>query len=129
MARLDTCLTSLAERWLADAATARRYGAESVAVALERAAADVREVLTDADDELLTLTAAAAESGYSADYLGELLRERPELNAGRKHAPRIRRRDLPRKASALPKAPGLRMVAGTRTQIARAALSEEVSRG
>src|SRR5687768_10645124 len=92
-------LLALADRWLADATTARRYGAENVAVTLERAAADLRDALQVAECELLTLTAAAAESGYSADYLGDLLRQRPELNAGRPHAPRIRRADLPRKAS------------------------------
>jgi hypothetical protein len=117
---LAGALTRLTEQWVAVVELLRRYGAEGEARALERAITDVREAISRADEELLTLTAAALESGYSRDYLGELLRKRPELNAGRPNAPRIRRRDVPRKASALPSAPALRMVPGTRTQIARA---------
>jgi hypothetical protein len=37
-------------------------------------------------------------SGYSADHLGELVREGKIPNAGRKNAPLIRRLDLPMKA-------------------------------
>ncbi len=47
---------------------------------------------------VLTLTEAAATSGYSADHLGHLVREGKIPNAGRPGAPRIALRDLPRKA-------------------------------
>jgi hypothetical protein len=50
--------------------------------------------------EVLTLAEAAAEGGYSTEHLGRLLRKNPELNAGRKGAPRILRRDVPRKPDA-----------------------------
>jgi hypothetical protein len=39
----------------------------------------------------------AAASGYSTDHLTALIRKGTLPNAGRKHAPRIRRGDLPRK--------------------------------
>ena len=45
----------------------------------------------------LTLQEAADLSGYSADHLGRLVREGKIPNAGRPKAPRIARRDLPRK--------------------------------
>jgi hypothetical protein len=47
--------------------------------------------------ELLSLRQAAAESGYSPDHLGRLIREGKLPNAGRLHAPRIRRGHLPMK--------------------------------
>ena len=52
---------------------------------LERAAAD----------EVLTLDEAARASGYSADHLRHLVSAGDVPNAGRKHAPRVRRADLP----------------------------------
>lgn len=58
---------------------------------------DVRAVLDAGQSELLTLTVAAARSGYSAEHLGRLIREGAIPNAGRLNAPRIRVRDLPRK--------------------------------
>ena len=50
------------------------------------------------------LVEAARESGYSADHLGRLVRDGKIPNAGRPGAPRIARRDLPRKAHAPPEA-------------------------
>ncbi|HSU92218.1 MAG TPA: hypothetical protein VLI43_00825, partial [Gemmatimonadaceae bacterium] len=49
----------------------------------------------DAANVLLSLRRAAAESGYTADHLGRLLREGKLANAGRVNSPRIRRGDLP----------------------------------
>jgi len=45
----------------------------------------------------LPLSAAAAESGYSAAHLGDLIRDGKLPNAGRPNSPRILRRDLPYK--------------------------------
>ena len=62
-------------------------------------AADVVEAILQARGlDMLNLTDAAVESGYSADYLGRLVRDGKIANVGRPNAPRIRRRDLPRKA-------------------------------
>ena len=56
--------------------------------------------MTEADQEILTLQEAAAESGYSKRRLREFVHEGSVPNVGRKGAPRIRRGDLPRKAKA-----------------------------
>ncbi len=77
-------------------------------------------------EDLLNLTEAAKESGYSADYLGSLLRQGRIANAGRPHAPRIRRRDLPRKACRLPPPePPIRLIGATPGQIARAVVDSK----
>lgn len=91
------------------------------------------EILRDFDvvtrgraNELLTLTDGAAESGYSAEYLGTLIRQGKIENAGRPHAPRIRRQDLPRKALRLPDPPtSLKLVGATPRQIARAIINSK----
>jgi len=43
----------------------------------------------------LTLREAAAECGYSVEHLARLIRQGRLPNAGRRHAPRLRRSDLP----------------------------------
>ncbi len=68
------------------------------------------------DDELLSLTDAAARCGYSADHLGALIRASKIRNYGRKNAPRVKLSELPRKAGGLTvNSPG----ANVRMQIAR----------
>lgn len=47
----------------------------------------------------LSLRQAAAESGYHEDSLGRLVRQGKIPNVGRLHAPKIRRRDLPKRPS------------------------------
>jgi hypothetical protein len=91
---------------------------------LDEVLADVRALLDADGDAPLNLTAAAVESGYSADYLGRLVKNGAIPNAGRPNAPSIRRSDLPRKAG------GLRSAATTRHlgdaspgQIARAVVT------
>jgi hypothetical protein len=59
--------------------------------------ADLEEAILANGDELLTLSEAARLSGYTADHLGRLVRDGKIANAGRPHAPRIRRGALPRK--------------------------------
>lgn len=67
-------------------------------------AAFAREVLSDIDelthDSLFTplnLVDAARESGFSAAWLGRAVREGRIPNAGRENAPKILRKDLPKK--------------------------------
>ncbi len=121
-------LEQLPAAWRARANDLRRFAAaESAAVAWEQAAADLEHTLRTAAAELLTIEAAATESGYSSDHLARLVRTGELPNAGRKHAPRIRRADLPRKPGTLPPSPALRMVA-TREEIARAVVHSDQER-
>lgn len=82
---------------------------------------DLKELVLASDEELLSLREAAKESGYSADHLGRQIRAGMIPNAGRRHSPRIRRSDLPRKAGALLAPMTLRTF--PRQQIARAVVN------
>lgn len=84
--------------WRALAAQQRRLGADAQARILEFCADELTAALMRAGDELLSLSRAAQESGYSADHLSRMVREGRIPNSGRKSKPLIRRRDLPRKA-------------------------------
>jgi hypothetical protein len=88
---------ALVERWRAEGELLRHYGQESVAGVCELHAREVEAALASAESEPLTLTEAAAESGFSADHLGRLVRDGKLPNAGRSGAPRVRRADLPTK--------------------------------
>ena len=91
---------------------------------LDEVLRDFAEAIADRGSELLNLTVAAHESGYSADHLGRLVKGGVIPNAGRPHAPRIRRADLPRRAGALPPgAPGGNLVGATPRQVARAIIT------
>jgi hypothetical protein len=74
--------------------------AAPAAVAFRRAADELESALREAADTELTLTEAARESGYSDRRLRELIADGSIPQAGRKHAPRLRRGDLPKKAKA-----------------------------
>ena len=87
----------LATRWRTEAGTWRRRGQESLALMAESYADELDAALREDEQAMLTLKEAAAESGYSADHLGRLVREGRLPNAGAKRAPRIRRKDVPRK--------------------------------
>ena len=91
-------LLKLVNRWREEADLLRGYGAEEAATATEKHAREVIEAVKRAEDDELTLTEAASESGYSKRRLRELVSEGSIPNAGRKGAPRIRRADLPHKA-------------------------------
>lgn len=114
-------------KWAAEAKAMRLRGA------LVSGAALLEEILQDFDsavgeywDQPLTLTEASGESGYSLDHLGLLIRQGTIPNAGRSHAPRIRRRDLPRKPSKLRAAdPSLKLLGATPRQIARAVVTSD----
>jgi hypothetical protein len=85
--------------WRSRADELRPY-APAAAEAFVRAAHELAAAMAEAADEALTLPEAAQESGYSERRLRELLAAGELPQAGRKHAPRIRRADLPRKAGA-----------------------------
>ena len=88
--------------WRRRAKALRRYGVETPATALERCAEELDATLVERDETTYSLVEASRESGYSADHLGRLVRDGKIPNAGRPGAPRIARRDLPRKAAAPP---------------------------
>ena len=91
---------SLLDRWRADAATLRRYRLTLAAEQLEDRIAELERELSSHAEAPLSLRQASAESGYSTDHLARLLRQGAIPNAGRRHAPRILRRDLPRRPGA-----------------------------
>ena len=90
-------VAELPAHWLAQAEYIRPY-APAAAVAWEKAASELERALAEQGREALTLNVAAAESGLSVDHLARLVRTRKIPNAGKHRAPRILRRDLPRKA-------------------------------
>lgn len=85
----------LPAEWRARASLLRDHGAEAQAKTLELAAAELEQALRVQQEGTLNLTEAAAACGYSADHLGQLVREGKIPNLGRKGAPRVRREDLP----------------------------------
>jgi hypothetical protein len=93
--------TELPAVWRSRAIELRRYGADAPATTLECAADELDAALHGRHDEPLTLAEAAAESGYNAESLGRLVRQRQIPNAGRPGAPRIRRGDLPHKPASV----------------------------
>jgi hypothetical protein len=92
-----TPVDELLARWRAEAELLRRYGHAATAAACELHAREVAAVLSAVGAEQLTLSEAAAESGFSEEHLGRLVREGKLPNVGRRGAPRIRRADLPLK--------------------------------
>lgn len=90
-------LADLPVIWTARAEELAPY-APAAAEAFRRAAAELEDARRAADEEVLSLTAAAAASGYSSDTLRHMVANGRIPNAGRRGAPRIRRADLPRRA-------------------------------
>ena len=65
-----------------------------------REAADLAEgAWRDFQGEELSLKEAAEESGYSEAHMQRLIAEGSIPNAGRKHKPKVRRGDLPKKVA------------------------------
>jgi len=72
----------------------------SVPVPRDWLLAKLRDDAAPTEAHTLTLRDAARESGYTADHLGRLVRNGTLPNVGRKHSPRVRACDLPRKPAA-----------------------------
>ena len=109
----------LAARWRTDADTLRRRGAPHHAEALVSCAEELEASCRERDETLLKLSEASRLSGYSSGHLGRMVRDGTIPNAGRPNAPRIRRKDLPRKAGLPPYAKPVHIADTSRTQIAR----------
>jgi hypothetical protein len=115
------------DKWAREARAMQQRGAlVQGAGLLDEILRDFEAVMRDCWDEPLNLTEAAAESGYSADYLGRLVKDGSIPNAGRPNAPRIRRANLPRKAGSLrpPQGSG-QLPAASPGQIARAVVTSK----
>jgi hypothetical protein len=114
----------LVVRWRAHGEILRSFGANSQAEAVERCALQLEHALRAEEGELLTLQRAAQISGYSPDHLGRLVRQGALRNLGRPRAPRVRRGDLPHKATALPdQTAGLHLLGEDPRQVARAVVA------
>jgi len=87
--------------------------------------ADLAAIEASELDEVLSLSAAARESGYTRDHLARLVREGKCPNAGRPNAPKILRRHLPRKPTTLLSAPSEDI---SRMQVARSVITSHRER-
>lgn len=93
-----TVIRDVIERWEAKRGELARYHAQVDGEAL------VTEMLADmeslaAGEAPVPLSVAAAETGYTTDHLSRLIKEGKLANHGRKHAPRVKLSDCPRKRS------------------------------
>ena len=93
----------------------------------EQVLSDLHEMGNAYDMTPLSLTAAAEESGYSARHLGREVKAGRIPNAGREKAPKILRRDLPRKPSSLRPLPTENML--DRKRIAQAVATRRTGNG
>ena len=114
-------------KWRTEAEAMRHRNAIVEGATLcEEMLSDFEAVVAAETEAVLNLQQAAAESGYSADYLGALVRKGEISNAGRPNAPKIRRSDLPRKASSLQEgASPVHVPIETPGQIARAVVTSD----
>ena len=93
-------IINFVERATRETAVLRANGAEEAARARERLLTDLTEAVPD-EEELLTLTAAARESGYSSRTLQRMMLAGRLTNYGGLRRPRVRRSELPRRPSGL----------------------------
>ena len=113
-------LEPLISRWRDEVHLYRKRGREDLALFLESLIEEAVDFVADYDGVSLTLAQASKEGGHSVSHLGRRVRDGTIPNAGRPNAPRIARRDVPRKAvPLLPSSPDI-----SRTQIVRSATGE-----
>ena len=91
--------------WRERADYLRAFGDPACARLWELAASELEAALAAHGDETLTLVEAAKLSGFTADHLGQLVKQGRIRNAGRDGAPRIRRADVPTKRAGGPGRP------------------------
>lgn len=89
-------VTQVMERWRERQAEFARWGAQVDGAKL------LGELLSDLEavehsDAPVSLSAAAAQSGYSTDHLSRLIRSGKLTDYGRKHAPRVKISECPTK--------------------------------
>jgi hypothetical protein len=97
---IDTMtLDDLLGAWRRSATEMREWGDDRGAAVLDRAVVQLDEAIRSVQSEAMRLAEASRESGYTADHLARLIRTGKLPNAGRRHAPRVRRADLPCRAN------------------------------
>jgi hypothetical protein len=100
-------MVDLAKRWRRKAKDLSKWpGNEGAAAALKRAASQLERTRDAWLDEELTMEQSAKEGKYSVDHVGRILNHHPTLNSGKKHRPRLRRRNVPVKPVPGPAAAG-----------------------
>jgi hypothetical protein len=87
----------LLDRWQEEARLFRRRGAAALAECVESMVTELERALQAETDDELNLNEAATRSGYSADHLRRLVRERRIQAFRRGRRLFFRRGDLPRK--------------------------------
>jgi hypothetical protein len=90
--------------------------------------ADLRAISVPLDEAALTLKQAATESGFSARHLSRMVAAGQIPNHGRKNAPRVLRKDLPRKVTANIRSGDEPQGNSTFLQIARGSLASKSRR-
>lgn len=88
--------SALALAWRSRADVIERY-APPVAAALRDCAQELEDAAKADDLDTVGLAEAAVLSGYHPDALGKMVKDGRIENLGKKHRPRIRRRDVPKK--------------------------------
>jgi hypothetical protein len=97
------CLSELVAKWSTRRDEYRRLSVMVDGARLcEEVLGDLRLLIETQGETVLSISDAAAISGYSREHLGRLVKEGKLENVGRPHAPRVRRGDLPMKPSSLP---------------------------
>lgn len=90
-------MADVVNEWREDAATFRKYGQDGTAAMLEACVAQLEASEREAELEAISLEQAADESGYSYSAIQKMVARGELANVGRKHAPRVRRADIPSK--------------------------------
>ena len=125
----SSTIRELLNQWHTEAETLQnRFRDERGAFLVSRMATELENALLAHDDEPLTLAEAAEESGYSTDTIARRLRKGTLPNVGRRHAPRVRRGDLPVKKSHLREDTLTAHIPASKTQIARSIVTRAVAR-
>lgn len=91
--------------WRERAQFLEAYGDPLTARLWHLAARELEDALHAEGNATLSLSEAAEVTGFTADYLGALVRQGKLRNVGRKNAPRVRRGDLPSKRTGGPGRP------------------------
>ena len=111
----------LVKKWQDEAHQLEQRGLKDLATLIRNLAGELKKHEDDYGSVRLTLDEAHRESGYSKDHLALLLSQGRIPNAGKRGAPRIFRRDLPKKP---PRQPVMKTSASG-PQLVQAALAEQ----